>query len=232
VVDCLDDADETLKFKTLDLLYKMTNSQNVEPVTEKLLSQLSSLPVDSGVRKDLVLKINSLGERFAPNNTWYVKTINRLFEMGGDMVTQELSNKFISTLSDFEKETNAAKFRESTIKIYLKILKKNKNVPDSLIRVISWIFGEYGTQDPDRSKRVKILCRLSEAVHRGWEDPSTVVWMLAAITKVHASLDFEANAQTEKVVTSLACSKHLEVQQRCREYQHLRTCTLSTPFLI
>jgi AP-4 complex subunit epsilon-1 len=38
IVDCLEDADETLKFKTLDLLYKMTNHQNVEAIVEKLLS--------------------------------------------------------------------------------------------------------------------------------------------------------------------------------------------------
>jgi len=37
VVDCLEDTDDTLKIKTLDLLYKMTNSQNVEPIVEKLL---------------------------------------------------------------------------------------------------------------------------------------------------------------------------------------------------
>ena len=37
MVDCLEDADDTLKIKTLDLLYRMTNKQNVEPIVEKLL---------------------------------------------------------------------------------------------------------------------------------------------------------------------------------------------------
>lgn len=37
VIDCLEDPDETLKRKTLDLLYTMTNPVNVEFIAEKLL---------------------------------------------------------------------------------------------------------------------------------------------------------------------------------------------------
>ena len=47
VVDCLEDADDTLKLRTLDLLYKMTNKQNVEPIVEKLLTFLKAAPVES-----------------------------------------------------------------------------------------------------------------------------------------------------------------------------------------
>jgi len=222
VVDCLEDADETLKFKTLELLYKMTNAENVEPIVEKLLSQLVTIPIDSGVRKDLVMKINSLGHSFAPTKNWYVKTINRLFEMGGDMITDDLCNKFITKLREFEKETDAQKFRESTIKIYLKILKKNSNVPDSMMRVISWIFGEYGPQHPDPVKKQKILTRLAESAYRGWEDYSTICWIISAISKVHLSLNFEENKKVEKVIRQFKSSKNLDIRQRSIEYGILR----------
>ena len=67
VVDCLEDTDDTLKIKTLDLLFKMTNKQNVEPIVDRLLSYLKEAPIEAGSRKDLVTKISTLGDKFAPN---------------------------------------------------------------------------------------------------------------------------------------------------------------------
>ena len=54
VVDCLEDTDDTLKIKTLDLLYKMTNKQNVEAIVDKLLVYLKEAPIEAGSRNDLV----------------------------------------------------------------------------------------------------------------------------------------------------------------------------------
>jgi AP-4 complex subunit epsilon-1 len=146
VVDCLEDADDTLKIRTLDLLFKMTNKQNVEPIVEKLLQFLKAAPVESSARKDLVVKINELGENFAPNKNWYIRTMNKVFELGGDLITQQLTNKFIFSLSEYYKQEDGELFRESTIKIYLKVLKKNPSIPESLMQVIAWIMGEYGAE--------------------------------------------------------------------------------------
>lgn len=84
VVDCLEDTDDTLKVKTLDLLFKMTNKQNVEAIVDKLLNYLKEAPIEAGSRKDLVSKISVLGDNFAPNQNWYVKNMNKLFEIGGN----------------------------------------------------------------------------------------------------------------------------------------------------
>ena len=72
VIDCLDDPDETLKRKTLDLLGKMTNPANVKVIVEKLVGYLKST-VDMYLRKDLVPRIIQLADRFSPDNVWYVE---------------------------------------------------------------------------------------------------------------------------------------------------------------
>ena len=69
VVDCLEDADDTLKIKTLELLFKMTNKMNVEPIVEKLLSYLKDAPVESGTRKDLVSRSTSSVRSIDPTTT-------------------------------------------------------------------------------------------------------------------------------------------------------------------
>lgn len=56
VIDCLEDPDETLKRKTLDLLYTMTNPVNVEFIADKLLSFLEQ-GTDSFWRQVMLLGI-------------------------------------------------------------------------------------------------------------------------------------------------------------------------------
>jgi AP-4 complex subunit epsilon-1 len=125
VVDCLEDTDDTMKVKTLDLLFKMTNKQNVEAIVDKLLNYLKDAPIEAGSRKDLVNKISILGEKFAPNQNWYLKNMNKLFEIGGNQITGDLTNKFIASISEYDTVEQGEKFRDSTIKIYTKILKKS-----------------------------------------------------------------------------------------------------------
>lgn len=163
VVDCLEDTDDTLKIKTLDLLFKMTNKQNVEAIVDKLLQYLKEAPIEAGSRKDLVNKISVLGEKFAPNQNWFVKNMNKLFEIGGNQITGDLTNKFIASISEYERDENGDKFRESTIKIYLKILKKNANIPDALMQVIAWVLGEYGggPKQRDPAKTLTYLTLIS-----------------------------------------------------------------------
>ena len=52
--------------ETLELLYMMTNAQNIFTIVEKLLFFLKAAS-DAHFKKDLVVKITSLSERFAPN---------------------------------------------------------------------------------------------------------------------------------------------------------------------
>ena len=222
VVDCLEDADDTLKIRTLDLLYKMTNKQNVEPIVDKLLSYLKNAPVESTARKDLVVKINELGEKFAPNKNWYIRTMNKVFEMGGDLITQDLTNQFMSSLIEYQRQEDGEMFRDSTIKIYLKVLKKNPNIPESLMQVIAWIMGEYGPDIPDKEKIDSIIEELCNQTYLGYENPTTVGLIVSALGKLHLAQGFASNPKIDCVMKDYSDSKHINVQQRCFEYINLK----------
>lgn len=56
ILDCLESKDETLKRETLELLFKMTNIQNVTTIVTKLIVFLKSA-IDANFRKNLVNKI-------------------------------------------------------------------------------------------------------------------------------------------------------------------------------
>jgi hypothetical protein len=163
------------------------------------------------VRKDLVIKINSLCEDYAPSKNWYVRTMNKLYEIGGDLITADLSNKFISSISEYERESEGEKFRDSTITIYLKILKKNNIIPDSMLQVIAWIMGEYGSTLPNQAKIVKIMNFLSDAAYRPLEDELTRCYILTAITKLHSTMNFVENPKVDCVMHDYLFSKHVDV---------------------
>lgn len=229
VVDCLEDADDTLKIRTLDLLFKMTNTQNVEPIVDKLLSYLKAAPIESTARKDLVFKINELGEKFAPSKSWYIRTMNKVFEMGGDLITQNITNKFIASLCEYQKSEEGEAFRESTIKIYLKVLKKNPSIAESLMQVIAWIMGEYASEIPDQEKVNQIIDELCNQVYIGYENHVTIGMIVSALGKLHLAQGFAPNPHIDMVMRDLSTSKHIGVQQRCLEYKALKEIHTQLP---
>ena len=62
VVDCLSDADETLKRQTLELLFHMINSVNAKSVIPKILEYVSE-SYDYNYNKELVVKLIYLCDR-------------------------------------------------------------------------------------------------------------------------------------------------------------------------
>lgn len=99
VVDCLDDTDETLKRKTLDLLYKMTTPSNVVFIAGKLMDSLEASN-DPFLREELVSRVTELAERFAPNNRWFIQTMNSVFEVGGDLVRPEIAHNLMRLIAE------------------------------------------------------------------------------------------------------------------------------------
>ena len=59
----MEDPDETLRRKTLDLLYRMINPVNVEFIVAKLLGYLEAAGGDHHLKKELVSRITTSAER-------------------------------------------------------------------------------------------------------------------------------------------------------------------------
>ena len=157
--------------------------------------------------------------------------MNKLFEMGGDLVTQDLTNKFIQSISEYEKLEDGENFRDSTIKIYLKVLKKNPSIPESLMQIIAWIMGEYAADMPDEDKLVQIIDELCVHVYYGYENTKTIALIISALAKLHLAQSFAPNTKITSVMTDFMSSKHIDVQQRCLEYRMLNIKQSNLPNL-
>eukprot|EP01033_Poteriospumella_lacustris_P009148 gene9148-6581_t len=221
VIDCLEDPDETLKRKTLDLLFRMTNAINVEFIVNKLVSFLGSSG-DDHFRSDLVQQITQCAERFAPSNTWYVQTIIKVFELAGDKVKASVAQTLTQLIAEGaeidEDDDDVAgakddELRTEAVEHFLDLLDKPK-IPAILAQTMAWVLGEYGYLSPTCSKEV-IMDKLCHLAQQSLE-PETKAHVFTAISKLIA----QAGTCPSRVLQTIqlyAQSKSLDVQQRCLE---------------
>lgn len=225
VIDCLEDPDETLKRKTLDLLFRMTNSVNVEFIVEKLLSFLSTA-LDDHFRSDLVSQITQCAERYAPSNAWYVNTIVRVFELAGDKVNPSVASTLTQLIAegmedDEEDEENDGEvddtLRMEIVEDFLDLIEKPR-LPELLSQTIAWVVGEYGYLSEAFTK-VEIMNRLCDLADQSL-DPTTRCHIVTALMKLVAQ-EGTCPSRVLKFISLYQHSWHIDFQHRCHEFKTL-----------
>lgn len=226
VIDCLEDPDETLKRKTLDLLFRMTNSVNVEFIVEKLLSFLATA-TDDHFRTDLVGRITQCAERFAPSNSWFVNTVVRVFELAGDKVKMSVAQTLMQLIAEGseveeENETGERKsfddeLRTHAVEDFLALLQKPA-IPDVLAQAMAWILGEYGYLSQSQTPELIMINLLD--LCRQTTDSSTRCYTITALMKLVAQCGV-CPPVVQNLVNTMAKSNSLEVVQRSIEFQSL-----------
>lgn len=226
VIDCLEDPDDTLKRKTLELLYKMTKSSNVEVIVERMISYMKNL-TDSHNKTEIASRCIELAERFAPSNQWFIQTMNQVFEHAGDLVPSKVAHDLMRLIAEGageEDEDADSQLRSSAVESYLQILGEPK-LPSVLLQVICWVLGEYGTADGTHSAAYIIgrLCDVAEA-HPG--DDVVKGYAITAITKI-CSFEIAAGKKVQLIpecqtfIDELSASHSTDLQQRAYEFQAL-----------
>ncbi|RLN38407.1 hypothetical protein BBJ28_00014542, partial [Nothophytophthora sp. Chile5] len=217
VIDCLEDPDETLKRKTLDLLYRMTNPVNVEFISDKLTQFLREAS-DVFLRTELVSRITQCAERYAPSNAWYIQTMTNVFELGGDLVRPEVAHNLLRLIAEGsgEDEDQDMELRRDAVDTYLELLERPV-LPDILVCTMSWVLGEYGYLS-DAMELEEICERLVELVDRPFDQEDTTRgYVLSAVTKITAQMGHTIEVG-DAMMHKYKTSRSTDLQQRCFEY--------------
>uniref|UniRef100_A0A8C2JLU4 AP-4 complex subunit epsilon n=1 Tax=Cyprinus carpio TaxID=7962 RepID=A0A8C2JLU4_CYPCA len=202
IIECLDHSDFTIKRETLELLFRITNAQNVTVIVEKMLDFLCYVPI-----KTLT---------FAPDNSWFIQTMNDVFSIGGDLLQQDVPNNFLRLLAEGKPEEDD-QLRLYAVKSYLTVLKGHtSHLPQCFLQVMSWVLGEYAhLQEPvDRREVIRLLTQLLDQRSVSSE---TRVWILSALTKI-------PEGQTDLILDlaeSLSSSQDTVLRQQAQELRHL-----------
>eukprot|EP01132_Coremiostelium_polycephalum_P001121 gene1121-1426_t len=224
VIECLESSDETLKRKSFDLLYRMTNHANIVPIVVKLMEHLQST-TDSFLKVELVSRILDLADRYSPNDYWYIDTITSLLCIEESLINSSAADNLIRLIAEGtgeenrEDEDNAIKLH--AVHLYSKALSSNDHhqlLPDLFVKVLSWVISEYTYLNPDTTieNSINLLCDMLERDYSS----ETKTYILLAITKLTGQIKKvlpHVTILTKKYINT----RSLSTQQRALELLEL-----------
>eukprot|EP01006_Ploeotia_vitrea_P035710 TRINITY_DN65928_c7_g1_i1.p1 TRINITY_DN65928_c7_g1~~TRINITY_DN65928_c7_g1_i1.p1 ORF type:complete len:1086 (+),score=219.34 TRINITY_DN65928_c7_g1_i1:30-3287(+) len=224
VMECLTDHDETIKRKTLDLLYGMTTEHNVEVIVNRLCKFLTQAH-DNYLRADLVHRITELARKFRTDNQWYVNTLNFVIEKGAKHLSDEVVQGLLKLIAEGEgeDEDDDTDFRKYCVQQYFDMLGKEKTWPDMMYKIMAWVIGEYGFMMENITPKDQID-RLCDLMERQYEDTETKGWIITALMKLTSQRiagDTFLQEQTTEVISKFWASRSTDLQQRAHEFKIL-----------
>uniref|UniRef100_A0A8C2ZXX2 AP-4 complex subunit epsilon n=1 Tax=Cyclopterus lumpus TaxID=8103 RepID=A0A8C2ZXX2_CYCLU len=225
IIECLDHPDLIIKRETLELLFRITNAQNVSVIVEKMLEFLPFLKIMLCCciiyTLFIVLILFSYEEyTYAPDNEWFIETMSTVFSVGGDMMQPDIPNSFLKLLSEgFDSVEEDRKLRLFAVDSYVSLLQGEPGkLPQRFLQVISWVLGEYSylREELEAATVLRLLAKLLDMKSTSSETKS---WVLMAMTKL-----CEGGAGvsvTQEVCETYGSSLDTVLRQRAQELQHL-----------
>ncbi|XP_053321175.1 AP-4 complex subunit epsilon-1 [Spea bombifrons] len=204
IIECLDHSDPIIKRETLELLYRITNGQNVTVIVEKMLDYLKQSK-DEYTIVTFVGKIADLAEKYAPNNQWFIQTMNVVFSIGGDVVHPDIPHNFLRLLAEgFDDEKEDGHLKLYAVQSYLALLEtENAYYPQRFLQVISWVLGEYAYLAENRPME-SVMRKLFAILQQHSVTSETKVWIMAAVTKL-AGLNPRSSVAEELIQEYSTC---------------------------
>ncbi|KAL6775989.1 AP1G1 [Auxenochlorella protothecoides x Auxenochlorella symbiontica] len=138
VVDCVRDADASIRRAALELVYSLVNEGNIRELAAELLDYLAVC--DPGFKPDLAAKICVLVGRHAPDKRWYLDSMAKVLRQAGAFVTEEAVAGLVRAVTD------APALRGYAARAFFAALREvgPGAAPEPLARAAAWCVGEAG----------------------------------------------------------------------------------------
>ncbi|XP_022346440.1 AP-4 complex subunit epsilon-1 isoform X2 [Enhydra lutris kenyoni] len=220
IIECLDHPDPIIKRETLELLYRITNAQNITVIVQKMLEYLHQSK-EEYIIVNLVGKIAELAEKYAPDNAWFIQTMNAVFSVGGDVMHPDIPNNFMRLLAEgFDDETEDQQLRLYAVQSYLTLLDvENVFYPQKFLQVMSWVLGEYYYL-LDKDTPEEVLTKLYKLLISDSVSSETKAWLIAAVTKLTSQA--HSSNIVERLIQEFTVSLDTCMRQHAFELKHLR----------
>ncbi|KPI90374.1 putative epsilon-adaptin putative AP-1/4 adapter complex gamma/epsilon subunit [Leptomonas seymouri] len=126
VMRCLEDADETIRRKTIWLLFSICDSDNIVPIARRLISFLGKVS-DPFLKRSTTRRLCWLMEQYATNPWWYIRTMNSVLAVAADCVLPATIQRMLKLIAEGQGIDEAAdtNFRIRCVEAYFAITGKS-----------------------------------------------------------------------------------------------------------
>ncbi|KAK2188547.1 hypothetical protein NP493_129g04034 [Ridgeia piscesae] len=215
VLDCLTHTHQTVRVKTLELLYRMANSANVQVISDRLLCQLPTT-TDHHQRVDIIHKVVDITCRLEEGVLGSIATMNRILLLKDEsLIPGDAGCRVISLLQAGVRTDREA--REEAVKTYWELL-QSPSLPSVMLQTAAWVLGEYShlVTSPDTNQIVTVLVDWFTRC----SSHTTRLWILSALKKLHHQVAAPQEMTRHLQVTS-GDNESLQVRQAVRELTRL-----------
>ncbi|KAF9580384.1 clathrin associated protein complex large subunit [Lunasporangiospora selenospora] len=224
ILDCLRDADISIRRRALELSFSLINESNVRVLTRELLAFLEV--ADNEFKPSMTTKICLAAERFAPNKRWHIDTVLRVLKLAGNYVREEMLAAFIRLV------TQTSELHGYTVqKLYASL--KSDISQDSLTLSGVWVIGEYGDilvrggnyEEEELATEVteSDVIDLLESILAGpFANQVLREYIITALMKLTSRFSTATSSERVKqLLAKFTTSIEVEIQQRAVEFTNL-----------
>lgn len=223
IVECLKDADVSIRKKAMSLCFSLINGNNIKNMTKELLVFLDK--ADPEFKSLCSSKLCLCAEQYSPGTKWQIDTVISVLKTAGNYVRDDVVGNLIQLISE------NTSLHSYTVHQLWSQLQGDLQSKQPLIQVTCWTIGEFGdlllTPDPEVASTEVItedlvIERLEKVATNNLLNLVTKEYCVLALVKL--SVRYPSRAASIKTITdAFTCHLNSELQQRATEFSALFT---------
>ncbi|GAX74370.1 hypothetical protein CEUSTIGMA_g1819.t1, partial [Chlamydomonas eustigma] len=226
IVECVKDADVSIRRRALELVYSLVNESNIRTLTRELLDYL--VVADAEFKPDLTAKICVLIQRFSPDKRWQIDHMLQVMSQAGQYVKEDACRSLIVLI------TNTTELQGYAVRAMYRNLHAYQDVADtSLLLTATWCLGEFGemllpgaggplleAEPPLAVSELDIVQLIEVVAKKSKADSNVREFALTAAMKLTARLPNQI-PRLKGIVEKFWSSIQLETQSRSAEFSRI-----------
>jgi AP-1 complex subunit gamma-1 len=222
IVECVKDADVSIRRRALDLVYGLVNEANITLLARELVEYLRVADVE--FKPDLTARICALAARFAPDKRWHVDTLVDVFSKAGSYAKEEAVRGAVVLIA------NAPELHGYAARALFRALSDERGQP-ALSQLAVWCIGEYGDalcgspppallqgEEPLVVSEADVAALLESILRDHHAGELIKAYTITALAKLSTRLSPAIEPRLRALVGSHRASIALELQQRAVEF--------------